>query len=384
MKLGLLRNTFLPSSETFIYEQLNQYSGWQVEVITREVINQDQFRSNQWNINSIQKNAKSKFYKLFIKLLYTLKINSTSKISKIIEYKDIDVIHAHFGVDAIYAIKACEKHNIPLFVTFHGYDITRLPKFKIYPFSYLMYYFNYKKLSEKADLFLAVSSHIRSKLIEKGFPEEKIIIHYIGIDLKKIFYREEISVNTNEIIITTVGRLTEKKGIEYLIRAFDKIFEDCENVRLRIIGDGYLKNSLLSLSKLGRSKDNIEFLGNIPHDMVIENLRRSHIFSLPSVTATDGDQEGLGMVILEASATGLPIVASRSGGIVDAVIDNETGYLVEEKNVDELYLKLKHLVENDHLRVEMGKKGRVYMEENFDISKQTKKLEILYKKYLRK
>ncbi|WP_160032337.1 glycosyltransferase [Paenibacillus sp. An7] len=383
MKLGLLRNTFLPSSETFIYEQLNQYSGWQVEVITREVINQDQFESDKWNINSIQKNANSKFHKLFIKLLFTLKINSTSKISNIIADKEIDVIHAHFGVDAIYAIKACEKHNIPLFVTFHGYDITRLPKFKIYPFSYLMYYFNYKKLSEKADLFLAVSSHIRNKLIEKGFPKDNIIVHHIGINLEKIKYRED-KVKDNEVVIITVGRFTEKKGTEYLIRAFIKLMEDHKNIRLKIIGDGPLKQELSNISNNSIAKTKIDFLGSLPHSKVLEELNKANIFSLPSVTAADGDQEGLPTVILESFATGIPVVVTNNGGICDAVIDNYTGYVVEERNIDQLKNKLELLITDGNLRKKIGENARGFAEENFNIRIQTQKLEELYNDYKRK
>ncbi|MFD2699379.1 glycosyltransferase [Paenibacillus shunpengii] len=385
MKLGVLRNTFLPLSETFISEQINQYTSSEIEIITREVINSNSFIFDKWSINSLVNKEVPKFIKFMQKLFFTLNLTSYFKISKIIKQKDIDIIHAHFGVDAVYAIRACKKNDIPLIVTFHGYDITRLPRFKIYPFSYLIYFFNYKELAKRATLCLAVSNHIKTKLIERGFPKEKILVHYIGIDLDKIPYREESSINCNEeIVITTVGRLTEKKGTEYLIYAFDKLYKEYKNISLKIVGDGPLKDKLTSVAMTCESSDKIDFLGNKPHEEVISILKKSHIFSLPSITAFDGDQEGLGMVILEASATGLPIVATRSGGIVDAVKDNETGYLVEERNIEQLSSRLKKLVEDEKLRTEMGKNGRTFMEEKFDIKKQTKKLELLYQKYVSK
>ncbi|MEF3351633.1 glycosyltransferase [Paenibacillus sp. GYB006] len=383
MKLGVLRNTFLPYSETFISEQIIHYSNSNVEIITREVTNSNLFDFSEWSINTVVNEKRPKGIKFLQKLLFTLNITSDYKISKIIKKKNLSVIHAHFGVDAVYALNACNKCNIPLLVTFHGYDITRLPKFKMYPFSYLVYFFNYKKLAENATLFLAVSNHIKTKLIERGFPSEKIMVHYIGIDLEKIVYRDETEINNNEIIITTVGRLTEKKGIGYLIQAFNNIYEEFNNIRLRIIGDGPLMNELIELAKSYPSGNKIEFLGNLSHGTVIEHLGRSHIFSLPSITAADGDQEGLGMVILEASATGLPVVATKSGGIIDAVKDGETGYLVEEKNVDELSSKLRNLVVSDRLRMDMGRNGRKFMEHSFDIKKQTKKLEEIYQRYMK-
>jgi len=377
--LGLLRNTFLPTSETFIYEQLRHYQSIEVEIIARERINSDHF-INSWSINELAAGNGSKIKNKWQRLLYTTGLTSKKKISKIIQERNIHILHAHFGVDATYAVDACRSMKIPLVVTVHGYDITRLPRFKIFPLSWLHYYFKFKTLVKNATLFLAVSNHIKQKLIAQGVPEHKIQVHHIGVDIDKFHYRQDPD---SEIIdIVTVGRLTEKKGTKYLLDAFNRVFSEQRNIRLIIIGDGPLKNELIEYARKLECFNNVVFEGQLSHDEVQGKLQSAHIFVLPSVTAQDGDQEGLGMVILEASATGLPIIATRSGGIVDAVFDGESGYLVDERDVRQLSERLKRLANNRAERIEMGYKGRGFIEEHFDIRKQTKKLEELYKKHL--
>jgi glycosyltransferase involved in cell wall biosynthesis len=367
----------LPASETFIYEQVKQYQNIQVEVITREKSNQDKFKTGV-SINEVVRtfDGKGRVIGKLTRLLYTMGLTSTSAISNIIQCKDIKLVHAHFGVDAAYAIKACKKNRIPLIVTVHGYDITRLPKFKIFPLSWMHYFFKFNSLKNNASLFLAVSGPIREHLIRKGVPESKIKVQYIGVDVDKFNYRED--PDTDVITIATVGRLTEKKGTRYLINAFDKLYHKYSNTRLLIIGDGPLKSELMEQTEHLACRNAIEFKGALPHAEVIQNLRTSHIFTLPSVTASDGDEEGLGMVILEASSTGLPVVATRSGGIVDAVVDGETGYLVEERNVEQLRQRLEILVKDKGQRVLMGRNGRRFIEQQFNIREQTKRLEQLY------
>ncbi|WP_081418744.1 glycosyltransferase [Paenibacillus sp. Leaf72] len=379
MRIGVLRNTFLPASETFIYEQLNQYRNVQVEVITREVANRDKF-PNQWSINTIVGAAGSSLQKKLTKLLYTLTVTSTRHINRIVEQREIELVHAHFGVDAVYAVPVCKERGIPLFATFHGYDITRLPKLMPGPLSWLVYYMKFKRLVRDTTLFLAVSNHIKQKLMAHGVPEQKIKIHYIGIDLAKVFYREAPDRDT--ITIMTVGRLTEKKGIAYLIEAFHRLAARREHVRLVIAGDGPLRQALTELAASGAGSGRITFLGSIPHHEVLKRLSDSDIFCLPSVTAKDGDQEGLGMVILEASGTGLPVVATSSGGIKDAVQNGKTGYLVEERSAAQLEEKLDMLVTSQPLRAAIGQNGRAFVEQQFDLRLQTEKLEQLYKQYI--
>ncbi|WP_186763849.1 glycosyltransferase [Planomicrobium sp. CPCC 101079] len=381
MNIGIYRNTFLPPSETFIYDQLINLENSKVKVITRELKYENYFDFRNLDIITLIEKEESPLIKKFKKLMFTLS-TSSKKMEKSVKENDIELIHAHFGVDSIYALKLAKNNNIPLITTFHGYDITRLPKFTFFPISYMIYYFYINQLKLKGDLFIAVSNHIKTRLENAGFPKEKILIHHIGINVNEIPFKEER--HNKEITFLAVGRLTEKKGTIYLIRAFEKLYYTQKNIKLIIIGDGPLKEDLVNFTDNLKSKAKIEFRGLLKHSDVIKEMLNADIFCFPSVTATDGDQEGLGMVQLEAAATGMPVIAFDSGGIKDGIIDGVTGFLIDEKDVNTFSEKMNILTTNKKLREEMGRKGRNNIEENFDIKKQTRILEKIYEENLKK
>jgi len=291
------------------------------------------------------------------------------------------LIHAHFGVEGVYAIKLADKLQIPIVTTFHGFDATTALSSLI--FSGKPAWFNYalykKELINKGTLFICVSDFIRKKVIDLGFPEERVITHYIGIDIseppplkKKMPYK----------VILHVARLTEKKGTKYLIKAFAKVVKQSKNSKLIIIGNGPLKQELLQLVNDLNLGQKVVFLGSQPHSVVMEWMSKSDVFCLPSVTAKSGDSEGLGMVFLEAAFVQVPIVATNHGGIPEAVVDGETGFLVEERNSVELAAKLSVLLGNRELRLKMGGNARAMIEKKFNLTIQSKKLEKLYKSVL--
>ncbi|GAX86870.1 conserved hypothetical protein [Lebetimonas natsushimae] len=288
------------------------------------------------------------------------------------------LIHAHFGVDGIYAIKLAQEMKIPLITTFHGFDVSISNKNLLFSgkpawINYLLYR---KKLAKNGDLFICVSDFIRKKIIELGFPENKTITHYIGIDtnlkknkIKKFPYK----------VILHVARLTEKKGTKYLIDAFKIINKEDKNTKLIIIGSGILEKKLKKQVKELQLENYVKFLGAMSHNEVMEWMQKADIFCLPSITAKTGDAEGLGMVFLEAGIYEVPVVATLHGGIPEVILNNKTGFLVEERNIKQLADKLLILLKNENLRKSMGKEARNFIKEKFDIQKQTKKLEEIYK-----
>lgn len=236
-----------------------------------------------------------------------------------------------------------------------------------------------KKLNKECDLFICVSKFIQKKAIEKGFSRQKTLVHYIGIDTES-FPKPLKSKNGKTIL--HVARLVEKKGTRYLLEAFSKIFLHVKDAKLLIIGEGDLKQELKNLSKKLKIDKNVSFLGSMPNTNVKQYMAQSDIFVLPSVEAKSGDSEGLGMVFLEASCMGLPIVATKHGGIPEVVKDGQSGFLVDEKSVKQLSEKILILLKNDDLRIKMGKAGKKFVKENFDIKKQTEKLEQIYQNIL--
>jgi glycosyltransferase involved in cell wall biosynthesis len=222
-------------------------------------------------------------------------------------------------------------------------------------------------------MFIAVSDFIKKKLIEKGFPENKVVTHYLGTDMGVVPVEPR-----REKIVLTIGRLVEKKGTKYLVKACAELAKNMPDIRLVICGDGPMKDELATLALDLGFQDKIEFVGWRSKAEVQNLIRKARVFALPSITAEDGDAEGLGMVLIEAMALGIPCVGTVSGGIPDAVADNETGFLAAEKNHIDLAEKIKLLLSDHSLSIEMGKKGRKRAEEIFDIKKQVAGLEKIY------
>ena len=179
-------------------------------------------------------------------------------------------------------------------------------------------------------------------------------------------------------MILHVGRQVAMKGTVYVIHAFARLAQQIPGVELVIIGDGPLRKRMQSLAQsLGLAKQ-IRFLGALPHQQVMTWMRKAAMLVLPSVRTRTGRNEGLGMVLLEAAATGVPMIGSRQGGIPEAIIDGETGLLVSERNYEELAAAMSALLNDSAMRLRMGQQARTLVERRFDIRRQTKKLERYY------
>jgi glycosyltransferase involved in cell wall biosynthesis len=221
-----------------------------------------------------------------------------------------------------------------------------------------------------------VSDFIRRKAIDRGFPEDRLKLHYIGIDTKAIQPRPPSLEEPG--LVVHVGRLVEKKGTIYLLRALAKIQNICQHARLAIIGDGPLRRSLEEEARSLGILSRCCFLGAQPHVQVLSWMRRASLVAVPSVTGEDGDSEGLPTVNFEAAACGVPVVAFDSGGIRELVKHQHSGLLIREKDTDELAESISLLLHDDEMRIKIGANGRDQVISDFDIRAQTKKLEDFY------
>jgi glycosyltransferase involved in cell wall biosynthesis len=183
-------------------------------------------------------------------------------------------------------------------------------------------------------------------------------------------------------VILHVARLVEKKGTAYLLEAFAKIASRHPAVELVVIGAGPLAVPLADRAHALGIAARVRWLGARPHAEVRQWLSRAAVFSLPSCTAANGDAEGLGIVLVEAAASGVPVVATRHGGIPEAVEDGKTGFLVAERSAGELADALDALLSAESLRARMGGEARRLASERFDIRRQTEALERLYAEVL--
>lgn len=284
------------------------------------------------------------------------------------------LIHAHFGPCGILALPLAQRLGIPLIVTFHGYDATVRDQYASgQHYTFRTYMRSRQRLASKTDLFITVSEFIRGQIREQGFPEEKIVVHYIGVNTE--YFRANQSVERQEIVLF-VGRLTEKKGCEYLIHAMGEVEAARPGTELVVIGEGPLRSELekLAIKRLRKFR----FLGVQPPAVVREWMNRAKVFSVPSIRAHCGDGEGFGIVFAEAQAMGLPVASFASGGIPEAVEHGTTGLLAPEKAWRALAENILLLLDNDGLRKRMSEAGRARVCARFDLGKQTAKLEELY------
>jgi len=366
--IGIYLRTFPRISEAFVTEQAHHLEQYEPTFIASTLL-------KETSLPHVALSQHDKFKLKQINYVLTRDPNLFRNHWSVLS--NLSLIHAHFGPNGVYAMPLAEKLKIPFLVTFHGYDIT-LTRKAIWRTGKLLYYqliFYEEELKTKASAFIAVSNFIRNKLIEQGYPQEKIIQHYIGVDTVKF---SPLSQKADERYILCVGRHTEKKGIDTLLRAFARIAAKHPDVTLLQVGQGSLTAKLQTLTKQLGLDRRVRFLGAQPHEKVLELMQQAEIFALPSQIAKSGECEGLPIVILEASACGVPVLSTYHSGIPEAVIDGETGFLVSEKDDKSLADKLDIVLSDRNFGEKMGQQGRELINERFDIRKQTAKLEGIY------
>jgi glycosyltransferase involved in cell wall biosynthesis len=294
---------------------------------------------------------------------------------RLLERAQPALIHAHFGIEGVSALKLAMHLKIPLVTTFHGFDATLKTHAMLASPAYFRYPLLRRRLAREGDLFLCASSFIRKRLLDAGFPESRTHTHYIGVDCRTIRPRDD---SEEQLLILHVARLVEVKGTRYLLRAFARAARNCASVRLLIIGDGPLRRPLHALAVSLGVAERVDFLGALPHTEVLSWMRKAAILVLPGIHTATGREEGLGMVLLEAAATGVPLIGSRIGGIPECIVDGKTGFLVPQRDAEALAQRIAELLEDPGRRHSMGAAGRALIEDRFDIERQTAALERFY------
>jgi colanic acid/amylovoran biosynthesis glycosyltransferase len=287
------------------------------------------------------------------------------------------LVHAHFAIDGAAALPLARRLQIPLIVTLHGYDVTssdqalsRSPEGRVY-------LRRREDLWRQAAVFVCVSKFIRERALAQGFPREKLQVHHIGVDLS--LFGEAKAVRDPNLIVF-VGRLVEKKGMRFLLEALEIVRRHHPAAHLVCIGAGPLEAELRQ--RVAAASLPCVFLGAQPQEAVKRKLAEARVFCVPSVTAATGDSEGLGMVFAEAQALGRPVVSFRHGGIPEVVRHGHTGLLAPEGDSAALAQHLLHLLQDDACWQELSGNGRQWVREAFDLARQTRGLEDIYRSVL--
>jgi colanic acid/amylovoran biosynthesis glycosyltransferase len=284
-----------------------------------------------------------------------------------------DIIHCHFGTNAILAAQLKHLGAIKgkLVTSFHGYDISKYPENNGLDV--------YKLLFKEGDLFLPVSNRWKERLIDLGCPEEKIIVHRMGIDTRMFSFCPRTFRPAEKICLLTVGRFVEKKGVAYGIQAVASLLRKYPHVEYRIVGDGPLRPELSRMIQGANADEQIKLLGWRTQEGIAKLMQEAHILLAPSITSNTGDQEGIPVVLMEALAQGLPVISTWHSGIPELVQDGISGLLAPERNSAALTAKLDYLLSHPERWAPMGHAGQTYVQQFYDINSLNDQLVTLYR-----
>lgn len=287
-----------------------------------------------------------------------------------------DVIHCNFGPVGVNGIALREMGILsgPIITHFHGFDLSSYIKQRLAMRAY-------GHLFKKGDLFIAISQKMQSQLISLGADPSRIRLVRYSIDTKKLQPKERNP--TERVEIVSVARLVEKKGLEYGIRSIAAARNKGVNLRWRIIGGGPLEEELRELIASENATDFIELLGARPNRETIELLSDADMLLAPSVTASNGDQEGAPVAIIEAMGLGLPVIGTFHAGIPEIVQHEKSGLLVQERDVPALTEAICSLSLDVEKRKTMGKEGRRFAETELDREVIYSRLESEYESLMR-
>jgi glycosyltransferase involved in cell wall biosynthesis len=371
------KSRLLPYSETFIREQVRMLAGW------RAILAGDGRVGKGLALDGLDVRLlgyRHRFVQRLANRSSPYLIWSWPRL-KALKAERADLLHIHFATDAYRIWPLARQLDLPTLVTLHGYDINTYRswweagnggrRMRNFPAGLI------KLAQDPRVRFIAVSKAIRQSAIDFGLPEDKITVRHIGVDVRR-FTPGPMPIAARRDILY-VGRLVEKKGCRYLLEAFEQIQEAFPAYRLVIVGDGPLGPELKAYAQERGVR--AVFLGALPAEQVRECLDQTRVFCLPSITADNGDAEGLGIVILEAQAAGVPVITSARGGAQEGIVHGRTGFAHAEKDVPALRDALLALLRDDGLAEQFGRRGREHVMATMDLATCNRQLEELYEQH---
>lgn len=274
-----------------------------------------------------------------------------------------DAVLAEYGTVGASIADACMQAEVPLLVHFHGADAHH---------RYTIQSHDYQKAFKNASAIIGVSEDMLTQLQKLGAPKDKLILIPYGVDTS-LFNVVDVANSAPNFL--SIGRFVEKKSPLSLIKAFSLVTQQVPEAHLWMVGNGALfRQAQQFTQKLGIAQQ-VTFTGVLSTSEIAVLMEEMRCFVQHSVTALDGDMEGTPVAILEAAAAGLPVVSTQHAGIKQAVVDTETGFLVDEHDLDAMAQRMIQIASSATLSAEMGLKGRQHIVQNYQLQKQIAKLD---------
>lgn len=270
---------------------------------------------------------------------------------ELLHARGIQVVLAEYGNMGHMLVDTCREAGVPLVTHFHGFDahVHRLAE----------EYHGYKALFAQAAALVVVSRSMEQRLLALGAPREKVHYNCYGIDVER-FHPANAAQAPPQFL--AVGRFVDKKAPQLTLLAFQKVAQRHPDARLVMVGGGPLWEACRQMVEALGLQERVELCGVQPPERIAALLRASRAFVQHSVVTAEGDSEGTPLAVLEAMASGLPVVATRHAGIADVVAHEERGLLCAERDVEAMAAHMLHLAEDPSLAGAMGARGRAYVE----------------------
>ena len=365
--------TFLKPEMRHIYRQVTGLKRYQTFVMTRERLEEAEFPFA--NIELIPR-ARKNFIKRFW-LKYVMKRppvyyrGELQVLIKMLKRRPADVMHVYFGHTGVHLLPFIKEWDKPCVISFHGMDIQPRPEQE--GFDAQM-----QEMLQTVPLVLARSRSLMQGLERLGCPAEKLRLNRTGIPLDQFPFQQRPMPADGSWRFVQACRLIAKKGLVTAIQAFAKFRATNPKATFRIAGEGPQKSKLEALiAELGLG-DAVEMSGFLSQQELAALYARSHIFLHPSEMPPDQNQEGVPNSMLEAMATGLPVLATTHGGIPEAVTHERTGLLVPERDVEALFRAMCQVTKETDLLYILGQAASRAVRDEFEQGKQIEKLEGYY------
>ncbi len=314
--------------------------------------------------------------KAMLKGLRKLYPDAKKSLANYLKENEVDIVHSHFANVAWDFHEVVRKSNVPHVLSFYGWDYERLP------FEQPVFRQHFQQLFAECAAIVCEGPYGASTLIKQGCPADKIRVIHLGLDNPQIPYFQRTKTS-GELKLIQIAAFSETKGMAEAIKAFSIALEECPNMTYTIVGVAREKEYRERLDQLIAQyelEDKVKILPKIEYSTIHHFLKDFHVFIHPSRYAANMDCEGgAPIIILDAQATGLPILSTLHCDIPNEVLDEKTGFLVMEKDIGGLVEGMKKCYFMDQQAyTEMSRAARQHMETNFEVRKSGEQLFELY------
>jgi len=373
--VGHVVECYLGLTETFIHEYITAFTRVRPVVIARRLENLDAFPLPPTATLHVSPPPRGSAAWAGTVLRRKLR-GGQPHLEAILRKEDVRLLHAHFGPTACALADLKTRVRRPLVTSFYGYDASMTHVVEEFRDAY-------RRLFDRGEIFLVEGTAMKSKLEAIGCPSEKLRIQRIGIDTGRYRFRVREDPGEGPVVLLQCGRMVPKKGFGVSLQALSQARRQDPRLRLRIIGDGPERDSIeRNIRELGL-EEAVTLLGSCPRGVFLEELDRAHLYVQPSVTGPDGDSEGgAPTTLLEAQATGAPILTSRHADIPEVVREGQSALLSDENDPEGLAENMVDLASHPERWRSMGRAGREHVERQHDVRRLATRLEHLYQSTL--